>query len=242
MIRLLLIALFLLPLPALANPLVGDLSNYRIDIDSGFNGTRIFLFGARNDNGDVVVVVRGPQKNYMIRKKEEVAGIWINRARMKLFNMPDFYAVASSKPLGEIQKNALFRRLGIGPDNLFSPPANPELVATFNEFSEAFQRHQQERNLYVSEPEVVTFMGETLFKTTISFPDNIPSGNYTAEIYLISDGKVVGMQSTPITVVKSGLDAFLYNYAHEHPFLYGLSAVILALGIGWFAGRAFENA
>jgi uncharacterized protein (TIGR02186 family) len=229
-------------LPALATPLVGDLSNYRIDIDSGFNGTRIFLFGARNDNGDIVVVVRGPEKNYMLRRKEKVAGIWINRDRMKLFGMPDFYVIAASQPIASIPQSAAFRRLGIGQENLFSPPADPALVANFNQFAAAFLRHQQERQLYMASPEPVTFMGETLFKTTLVFPDNIPSGNYTAEIYLLSDGEVVGMQSTPIKVTKSGMDAFLYNYAHEHPVLYGISAVVLALGIGWFAGRAFEKA
>src|SRR5687767_9721209 len=87
----------LLSTSAFATPLVADLSNYRIDIDSRFNGTRIFLFGARNDNGDIVVVVRGPSKNYIVRRKEEVAGIWVNRDRMRLFDVPDFYTVASSR-------------------------------------------------------------------------------------------------------------------------------------------------
>ena len=75
----------------------------------------------------------------------------------------------------------------------------------------------------------------------MEFPDNIPPGDYTAEIYLISDGEMVGMQSTPMKVVKSGLDAFLYSAAHDHPALYGLSAILLALGIGWLAGRVFEK-
>ena len=80
-----------------------------------------------------------------------------------------------------------------------------------------------------------------LFKTTIEFPDNIPPGDYTAEIYLISNGDIIGMQSTPIRVVKSGLDAFVYNYAHTSPILYGITAVVLALFIGWFGGRLFEK-
>src|SRR6202041_137576 len=94
-------------------------------------------------------------------------------------------------------------------------------------FNEAFLRHQLERRLYMQPPEKVSFMGETLFKTVVEFPDNIPPGNYTAEIYLLSDDAVVGMQSTPITVVKSGFDAFLYVYAHQHPALYGISAIVV---------------
>lgn len=224
-----------------ATPIVADLSNYRIDIDSGFNGTRIFLFGARNDTGDVVIVVRGPQKNYMVRKKEEVGGIWINRDRMKFFNVPDFYAIASSRPLSDIEQTNLFAELGIGEDKLLTAPADPESREKFGPFAEAFMRYQHQRRLYMTEPGTISFMAETLFKTVVEFPDAIPAGNYTAEMYLISDGEVTGMQSTPITVVKSGLDAFLYNYAHQYPMLYGITAVVMALCIGWFAGRAFEK-
>lgn len=229
-----LIAHLILAPEAQATPLVGDLSNYRISIDSGFNGTRIFLFGARNDNGDIVVVVRGPGKDYIVRKKESIGGIWVNRERMKFRGMPDFYAIATSKPLTEIAQANIFRGLNIGEENI--------VPAGGGAFSQAFLRFQHVRKLYVQQPEPVTFMGETLFKTTIEFPDNIPAGNYTAEIYLISDGEIVGMQSTPITVSKSGLDAFLYMYAHEFPLFYGFSAVVMALGVGWFAGRIFEKA
>ena len=88
--RILFAIMLLMPAPALAMPLVGDLSNYRIDIDSSFNGTRIFLFGVRNDIGDIVVVVRGPRKDYIVRKKEEIAGVWVNGERMKFYGVPDF--------------------------------------------------------------------------------------------------------------------------------------------------------
>ena len=223
------------------SPVVADISNYRIDIDSGFNGTRLFLFGTRNDSGDIVVVVRGPVKNYVVRKKESVGGIWINRDRMKFFGVPDFYAVAASKPLADIEQTSLFKRLGIGHEYLLAAAGNAKTRANAEEFSAAFARYQQERKLYMNTPEKVSFMGETLFKTVVDFPDDIPPGDYTAEIYLISNGDVIGMQSTPIKVVKSGVDAFVYGYAHESPWLYGITAIIIALTVGWFGGRLFEK-
>lgn len=233
--RSLLLLMLLLPLPALASPLVGDLSNYRVNIDSGFNGTRIFLFGARNDAGDVVAVIRGPEKNYIVRKKERVAGIWVNQDRMKFFNVPDFYAIMTSRPLDKIEQGNLFQRLGIGYDHIMAMPT------TSNEFVQAFMRHQQERRLYSTDLQRISFMGETLFKSAVDFPDDIPPGDYTAELYLLSDGELSGMQSIPITVVKSGLDAALYTYAHSHPALYGVTAVLLTFTIGWFAGRVMEK-
>ncbi len=226
---------------AQAAPLVADLSNYQIHMDAGFNGTRIFVFGTRSDSGDVVVVVRGENKNYLVRKKEEVAGMWVNSDRMKFLDAPNFYALASSKPLNEIDQSALFTKLGIGVNYLLPAPPDISKIAKFNEFSQAFLDYQARQKLYAVSSDPISFMGETLFKTVIEFPDNIPAGNYTAEIYLLSDGEVVGMQSTPITVVKSGLDAYIYNFAHNAPVLYGITSIIMALVIGWFVGRLFEH-
>lgn len=234
----LIFGLFVAP-SAIATPLVADLSNYKIQVDSSFNGTRIFLFGARNDNGDIVVVVRGPLRNYIVRKKEPIAGIWVNQDRMKFFNVPDFYAIASSRPLGEIVEYGIFDQLLIGKEHLLSPPGGVYDQQSYEEFAKAFIDYQEKHKLFGVRPTLVSFMAETLFKTVIEFPDNIPPGKYTAEIYLINDGNVVGMQSTPITVQKTGLDAFLYDYAHNYPIFYGLTAVVLALTAGWFGGRLF---
>ncbi|MFW0776519.1 MAG: TIGR02186 family protein [Rickettsiales bacterium] len=223
-----------------ATPIIADLSQYRIDIDARFNGTRLFLFGVRNNAGDVVVVVRGPKKHFLMRKKEPIAGIWVNSDRMKFYNMPDFYAIATSKQLNKIEQTSLFKQLGIGQRTLFLEPSNPSQFVKFIEYSDAFIKHQQARKLYMELPAKLDFMGETLFKTSIDFPDTIPPGDYTAEIYLLKDGEVSGMQSTPITVSKTGLDEFLHSSAHEHPALYGLAAILIALSAGWVAGRVFE--
>lgn len=224
--------------PAEATPLLADLSNYQITMNSTFNGTKIFVFGTRNDAGDIIVVVRGPTKNYIVRKKKEIAGVWVNAERMKFYRTPDFYAVASSKPMNELDHNNMFRQLALGQEFLFNLPTN---ALSYKEFTDAFITHQKKRHLYNTDPMPLTFMGETLFKTVINFPDNIPPGTYNAEIYLLKENMIVGTHVIPIEVSKVGIDAFLYDYAHHHPFLYGITAVVLALSAGWFAGRLFER-
>lgn len=240
MSRIFILLLLLITFPASAAPVVADLSNYRIAMDASFNGTRLFLFGSRNDNGDIVVVIRGEQKNYILRKKEKVAGIWVNRDRIKFYNIPNFYAVASSKPLPEINQEFSFAKLGIGEENLIDTSSTSKQPEQTLEFKDAFLSHQHNNHLYYTNTENISFMGETLFKTVVEFSDNIPPGIYTAEIYLVNDSGIIGMQSIPISVVKSGLDAFIYDYAHNSPALYGLSAIILALAAGWIAGKLFE--
>ena len=91
------------------------------------------------------------------------------------------------------------------------------------------------------EPKPITIMGETLFKTAIYFPEKIPRGEYTAEVYLLRDGVVTAMQSTPLMVNKEGMDAFIYDLAHHYPMFYGIVSVLIALSFGWVASVAFRK-
>jgi len=209
-------------------------------MDAHFSGMQLFLFGARNTQGDIVMVIRGPVRDYMLRKKERVAGIWLNTSRMKFFDVPSFYALATSKPLSEMGETEAIERLGIGEKTLL-PGYDVKALTNYTEYSEAFLHYQQAKKYYAKEPAPVEFMGNTLFKAAIEFPDNLPPGEYTAEIYLINGGKILGQQKIPLVVNKTGIDAWLYAYAHEWPILYGLSAVFFALGAGWFTGRIFEK-
>src|SRR5512142_1412945 len=93
--------------PALAaEDLVSGLSQDTVEITSNYTGTDIVVFGAiehLEDTGahDVIVIVRGPDSNVIVRKKDRVAGIWINRDQAKLQDMPTYYYLASSRPLAD---------------------------------------------------------------------------------------------------------------------------------------------
>ena len=89
------------PQPARAQALVADLSSHLIAITAGFAGTELLLFGATEGEGDVVVLVRGPDSDVAVRRKARVAGIWLNTESLSFANVPSYYRVASSKPLDE---------------------------------------------------------------------------------------------------------------------------------------------
>lgn len=223
--------LFIMPVSAQAIPLVADISSHRIEIHSGFTGTQILLFGARNDPGDIIVVIRGPEKEFVVRRKERTAGIWINREEERFAHVPHFYAVAGSRPLDQVRQFKLFDSLGI---------IRPESVSE-NIFEQAMRRILAEQDVYQPFTGTIDFMGETLFKATFNFPDNMPRGTYLAEVYLFSDGLLSGMQTIPLEVQKIGFDAFLYDAAHQHSLVYGLMAIVIALGIGWSANWLFQR-
>ena len=223
-----------------ATPLVADLSNYRIDIDARFIGTRLFLFGSRNENGDIVVVIRGPKREYTVRRKERTVGVWVNRRYIEFEAAPEFYAIASSKPLAELSHPRLIELLEIGSDSLLNVKKVSSRKLDVTEFQTAFLEEQYSKGLYNQE-QPLQFVGDSLFKATFEFPDTIPKGDYHAEIYLLQDDRLVATQSIPINVRKVGLDGIITTLAHDSPLFYGLMCIVIALSAGWTANRVFAR-
>jgi len=239
-----------------AERLVADLSKHRVEITLGFIGSDVLLFGATGGKGDVVVIVRGPVGTVVVRRKARVAGIWINQERRVFEGVPAFYTISASKPLEQIVSTAVAKRHGIGLENLGirsagkSPSASETPV-----FQAALLRIRRRIELYsvpqgrgacwdksmVDEPGTVRFLGERLFRTTVCFPSNVPVGTYLVQVFLIRDGQVVGAQTTPLFVNRTGIGAAVFDFAHRWPALYGLIAVALAVMAGLAAGQIFRR-
>ncbi len=239
---LIILALLLLPLPVAAKPLIADLSEYQIQIASDFTGKRILVFGARNESGDIMIVVRGPTRNIIVRKKKQVAGIWVNGAQVKFSNIPHFYAITGTRPVAELVPSSVYATLGIGTEQLdFVSATAQRNTPLVPEFKEAYFKYQTTEGLYQNFSPALTFMDKTLFKTVIPLPDTLPRGDYTVDVYLINNGVIQSMQSLPLEVVKVGFDAFVYDMAHQHAWFYGAIAVLIAVGFGWLVGYIFTR-
>jgi uncharacterized protein (TIGR02186 family) len=239
-----LVALAASPTPARAQALVADLSDHFIAITTGFIGTDVLLFGAIEGDGDVVVVLRGPAGRELVRRKSRIAGIFVNDREVPFLGVPTFYSVSSNRPLDEILSPSVRMRHEIGFDTLrFVPekPADAANPALIEEFRSALIRNKQRAELYVEDPGKVVFLGARLFRTRVYFPSTLPTGSYTADVYLVRGGQVISAQSTPLIVSKVGFGATVFDFAYGWPMAYGVLAVLVALLAGWLAALAFRR-
>jgi len=81
---------------------------------------------------------------------------------------------------------------------------------------------------------------ETLFRTDVVLPANLTEGNYKVRLFILRGGAVIDSQERLIGVRKAGLERFLYNLAHQQPFLYGVISLVMAAVAGWAASAAFR--
>jgi uncharacterized protein (TIGR02186 family) len=226
---------------ARAEGLVADLTSHLIAITTGFTGASVVLFGATDGPGDVIVAVRGPEREMTIRRKSRVAGIWVNTQQVTFANLPSFYAVAASRPIADILSPAAaaFYRLGIA--NLKLAASTPAPSVVVDAFRTALERTQQEAGLFMERSGKVDFLGERLFRTTITFPANVPTGTYLVEVFLVRDKDIVSGQTTPLVVSKVGVDAAVFEFSARQPGFYGAIAVLTAVVAGWLASLPFRG-
>jgi uncharacterized protein (TIGR02186 family) len=233
---------WLAPSDARAQQLIADLSSHLVAVTTGFTGADVLLFGAVESEGDVVVVVRGPDEQEVVRHKDRIAGIYINRERVTFPRVPAFYLVAASQPLDKIAPPAEFARQEIGLDSLRLNPAEVHDPATNAIFRAALIRNKIAAGLYGSSVAKVDFLGARLFRVNVYFPSNVPIGTYQVQVYLFKNGAISSAQTTPLVISKIGASADIYEFAHRDALIYGILAVLLALGAGWTAGTFLRGA
>ncbi len=231
--------------------LVPDVSQRQVEIVYSFTGAELLLFGAilypggRVPDGrtDVAVVLKGPSQSILVREKAKLGGlIWANADSARFRSAPSFYAVASSRPMSRLvdERTAAIYELGLGSIHL--SPAAGSLPDEQRRFETGFVDLRRRGQLFVSAPGAVEITKGVLYRARLQIPARVPVGRYTAETFLIRDGKVIAAATRDIDIRKSGFERFVALAAQRWPLTYGLAAVALSLAFGWGAGAIFRRA
>lgn len=228
-----------------------DISTRAVSITSNFSGTEIVIFGAVEESRqesaeagiyDIVVVVEGTHEPLIVRRKSNVAGLWINTEGLEFPSVPSYYAVASTRPIEEIADPRVLREEKIGLNH--APIAVRNNTQNLSEsqivqFRDAIIRIKRDEGLFLRKPYGVAFIGRSLFRTTIDLPANVPIGPLRTKVYLFRAGELLANYEAQVTLQRAGLEEFLHRFAFQNPLLYGLMSVIIAVIAGLAASMAF---
>lgn len=234
------------PVCAQAPVLVPDVSQRRVEIAYSFAGAELLLFGAivrpggvrpaDRDRTDVVVVVKGPARSIVMREKEKVAGIWVNAAAMRYRSAPEFYAVLSSRPVRELVDERTRAIYEFGVDSLQLSPVSSGSQAEQARFQAGLIDLRRRTGLFYEAPHAVEITDGVLYRARVAIPARVPVGRYTAETFLVRDGRVIAAAVRGIEVRKAGFERFVARAAERSQIAYGLAAVMLSVALGWTAG------
>jgi len=242
------------PTKAQTPPIEGiqiGLSTDAVSITAGFSGADLTIFGslenpdplvARQGRYDVIVVLEGPPKPVVVRRKDRVLGVWINLDSETFENVPVSYSVATTRPLQDITEPNSYKQLSLGASNLYMQPADAGgSPATIEEFTAALRERKAAAGLYSENVGGVQFLSQNLFRATVRLAPNVPVGTHKARAFLFKSGLFIKESSAQLEIRKSGFEQSIFRVAHDYSFLYGVFAISLAMLTGWLGRLVFRK-
>ena len=248
MIRALIVVVSMAGMAQADETIVSGLSQNRVPINANFNGSEILIYGAvkretpvpKGPPLEVIITVEGPATPVIVRRKDRVAGIWLNNAEVRVDSAPSFYAVATTGPLQHILSNTDNLRHKITIERVIRAVGITSEAAESGAFVLAMLRVRTNEDRYRVLEGKVELTEDTLFRTDVVLPANLTEGEYKVRLFLLRAGHVVSVQERVIGVRKEGLERFIFTMAKEQPLIYGLLSPLLAAVAGWAASAAFR--
>jgi len=220
--------------------LSADLSAHYVTLGADAAGRAVTLFGTIDAPGDIVIVVRGPEADAVVRRGP-FGDFWLTADRVTFAGVPDYYAVYASAPLDTIVPPEIQALHQLGLDNLHFQVQPPPPNATLIEAARlALIAQRQTTGVYASTIGKVGFVNPHLFRATLAFPTDAPAGTYFIEALLFRDKALAGGQTMSLLVVPPGGET-IADPPGPGPLLYAglgvLAATIAASGVAVTVAR-----
>lgn len=214
-----------------------------VEIGITYGGKTVAVTGRVPSGEECMIRVVGQEHPLHLKEKGKVWGIlWMNVASLSYEEVPDLYFVRSSSPLSELTSSETLDTLMVGYEAL-KHHAAPETGSEENRlFGEMIKLKEHEGLYSVMENTITRTPGQDGMDTveaTLDFPPKAPVGDYEVELVSFKNGKQDRMETATITLARSPFITWMSSLAVNKGLLYGIFAVIIALGSGLLTGVIF---
>lgn len=226
--------------------LAAGVTEEEVAVGTDYRGARFVVFGAVFTGGrgrnDLVIVLRGPgEDENVVRRKKRILGFWINSDPVTFRDAPSFFAIASSRPIGDFLSPIAISEHGLDPGALARIEGRTPQDSDPGAYRRAFVRLKREAGLYRESPRGLAFDEDGSYKAPFIIPSNAPIGKYEVDVYLFRNSRLIRHRSSEVIVNRIGIERTIYTAAQEQPLVYGLATALFALLAGWAAAFVFRR-
>lgn len=215
-----------------------NLAKDSIDITTGFSGEYLEVFGLKPEgDGELVVVVKGPDIDVLVRRKDNVMGGWINRSSLVFENVSSFHRVAATDDPKVIASLDVLDKHEISLENSRFMTREAVDMQTFDAFKAGLIREKIAADVFAEGWQSLDLLNDKFFRASFYFPDNLEFGDYLVEALYFEDGELLQRATKSLRVEQVGMSAKIQAFSRDIPWLYGVLCVFLALYTGWFSHK-----
>jgi len=236
--------------PDAAQKVVTAASKHKVDIGLSYRGDQIYFFGVNPVPGSDLIIRLIAEKEEAVKLsvKGRVGPFWMTVKQYEVTGAPFMYKIHASKPVTDIVNDALARELELGYPaiqhrmkmHLLRGEAAPEDAQLV---FKGILKIKEEANLYniVEDPQRLEITEGRLFKHYFRFPPAATEGKYIVESFSFQQGELVGYGKDQIEIRKVGLAHWLTDQSQNNAVVYGILAVLIAMGTGLLVGVIFRK-
>ena len=222
------------PLPSSADEaLVVAPEEAQVDITTEFAGTKLKAIGAMSGPGDLIIKLVGPPHEATLSRETKLGPFWVEGETARMEGAPSLMFLYATAPIASILPPADREKYGV---LLEGVPVHiePRLHAhASDDWRKAFFRLKEKQGYYREDDNSIRVFGNRLFIADMRLPGDLRTGTYTIETLLVKSGKVVGRHVGQFNVRLAGIERWVWNAAHDTPWLFGGLFTLLAMLLGF---------
>ena len=232
-LKFIIIVLSILPINLFAKTISFDLPNNEVFLNSKINKPTFTIYGHFEGKEFVYLKIKGPQQKVILQKKTQVLNMWTWKKSGE-FSFPSVFHFYTNNKKSDIdfriKKNLHDNILLLGKDDdnlkkvLIKKKMSTRLFMINNNSFEKIEK------------KIPSF-----FKVPVYLPYNSPTGKYEIVMEKMKKNKVIEEKKIELVVKKKGLNSFVYRFAHNFSFFYGVFCALVAIIFGLSASFIYRK-
>lgn len=214
--------------------MAAGLAEDTVEVKVNYSGSRIVLFATapqpENETSGMAVALIGP-----IAPQKMIHRTATGDQTIEFVAAPLVFAVGAEPQVAASVPLDVMVEAGLNAQASAMPRANQLMAPELSEWRAAFVNLKMEQGLYSFSDTTIERLDGGLRRAKILLPLNAPPGEYRIRAVSFRNGAPVGESEQVLTLVRSGLDATLFNLSKQHGLIYGFVAVLLGVVVGGVA-------
>jgi uncharacterized protein (TIGR02186 family) len=220
--------------------MAAGLAEDTVELKVNFTGVKVVLFATvpqpENETSGLAVALIGP-----MAPQDMIHRTSAGEERIEFVAAPLVFAVGAEPQVARSVPQDVMAEVGLNAQASALPRSDQLMSPHLDEWRAAFVDLKMEQGLYSFSDTTIERLDGGLRRARITLPINAPPGEYRIRAVAFRNGQRVGETEQVLTIVRSGLDATLFDLSRQHGFIYGFVAVLLGCLVGgaaaWFGRR-----
>lgn len=216
-----------------------NLDPSEVAIGALFSGVQISVSGIIPADSEVLILTTGGKEDLTLRTKGRAFRVlWMNLGSVTFHNAPSLYLLHASKGIENFAASnpVQWQKLGFGLESLKDQVKITPNTADQEALYREFLKMKEGEGLYAVRYEGIRYGktedGMRSFEADILIPARVHPGEYEIRVLALKGGSSVAAATKGIKVREVGVPAFLSSLSFNHGSLYGVLAVLIAIGAG----------